>query len=181
MSTAPQLAVPAGTWQLDPIHSTAGFAIRHAVVNTFRGEFKDVDATLVAEEGREPSLVGTVAISSIAVNSEDLKAHLMAPDFFDAQRFPTITFTSRSFTRSGSDVVVTGDLTMKGQTHEVEGRGEIVDGAVDLYENTRLGLSLETAIDRTQFGVSWNAQMPKGGLALSNTVKLILDLAFVRA
>lgn len=182
MSTSPlQSAVPAGTWQLDPTHSSAGFAVKHAVVNTFRSEFKDVAATLEAGADGTATLTGVVQVDSVLVDDENLKAHLLSPELFDADAFPTITFVSDSFTRQRGDLAVAGTLTLKGVSRRVEGRGEIADGAVDLYGNTRLGIALEAEIDRTDFGVSWNATLPKGGLALSHRVKLTLDLAFVQA
>lgn len=173
--------LPNGTWQLDPIHSHATFAIRHAVVNTFRGEFKHLAATLEAGDDGTASLTGTVRVDSIDVNDPALKDHLMAADFFAADAFPTITFASDTFRRTDGEVVIAGALTMKGATHRVEGKGDMADGAVDLYGNTRLGITVETSIDRTAFGIDWNAPLPKGGFALSKEVKLTLDLAFVQA
>jgi len=183
MSTiAPDAGVLTGTWQLDATHSTAGFAIKHAVVNTFRSGFKDVAATLAVDEDGSATLTGTVQVASIDLDDPNFKGHLMSADFFAADEHPTITFSSRSFTKtSPSEVAVVGDLTIKGSTQRVEGRGEIADGVEDLYGNTRLGISVETKIDRTAFGLDWNAPLPKGGLALANEVKLTLDLAFVRA
>lgn len=182
MSTSPlETVVPVGSWHLDPVHSSAGFSIKHAVVNTFRSEFKEITATLVADEDGTSTLTGVVQVASVLVDDADLKAHLMAPEFFAAEEFPTITFVSDSFARRSGEIVVAGDLTLKGVTQRVEGSGEIADGAVDLYGNTRLGITIETKIDRTAFGLNWNAPLPKGGFALSDQVKLVLDLAFVRA
>ncbi len=180
-TTAPDTSVLTGTWQLDATHSNAGFAVKHAVVNTFRSEFKDVAATLVANEDGSATLTGTVQVASIDLDDPNFKGHLMASDFFSADEHPTITFTSDSFTKTGSEVAIVGDLTIKGSTQRVEGRGEIADGVEDLYGNTRLGISVETKIDRTAFGLDWNAPLPKGGFALANEVKLTLDLAFVKA
>ncbi len=180
-TTAPDTSVLTGTWQLDATHSNAGFAVKHAVVNTFRSEFKDVAATLVANEDGSATLTGTVQVASIDLDDPNFKGHLMSADFFAADEHPTITFTSSSFAKSGSEVAVVGDLTIKGSTQRVEGRGEIADGVEDMYGNTRLGISVETKIDRTAFGLDWNAPLPKGGLALANEVKLTLDLAFVKA
>lgn len=174
-------AVPTGAWTLDATHSNAGFSIKHAVVNTFRSEFKDVAATLEADADGTVTLTGVVQVASIDIDDPAFKAHVMADDFFAAERFPTITFTSKSFSRTGGEVAIAGDLTIKGSTQRVEGRGELADGAEDLYGNARLGVTVETTIDRTAFGLDWNAPLPKGGFALSNDVKLTLDLAFVKA
>lgn len=179
--TATSTDVPAGTWQLDAVHSNAGFAIKHAVVNTFRSEFKDVAATLVANEDGTTTLTGVVQVASIDIDDPSFKGHLMADDFFDAGNHPAITFTSDSFSKSGDDIAIVGDLTIKGQTQRVEGRGHLADGAEDMYGNVRLGITVETKIDRTAFGLDWNAPLPRGGFALANDVKLTLDLAFVKA
>lgn len=171
----------AGTWQLDPVHSRAGFAVKYMAVTTFRSEFKDVAATLEADDDGSATLTGTVEVASIDIDNPDFKGHVMAPDFFEADKHPTVTFTSSSFTRTGDEVVIAGDLTIKGSTQRVEGRGDITEAVEDAMGRTRIGIAVETRIDRTAFGLDWNAPLPKGGFALANEVKLTLDLAFVRA
>ncbi len=170
-----------GTWQLDTVHSSAGFAVKYMAVTTFRSEFKDVAATLEARDDGSATLTGTVKVDSVDIDNPDFKGHLMAPDFFDLANHPEVTFTSTSFSRTGDEVVVAGDLTIKGSTQRVEGRGEITDPVEDAMGRTRLGVVVETKIDRTAFGLTWNAPLPKGGNALANEVKLSLDLAFVQA
>jgi polyisoprenoid-binding protein YceI len=165
-----------GTYTLDKIHSTAGFAVKHMVVSTFRGRFEDFDATLT--DGR---FEGTVRVDSIELKDENLTAHVKSPDFFDSARFPEIRFVSTGFDRSGDDVVLRGELTIKDQTHPVEARGTISGPHEDIAGNEKIGLSLETVVDRTQFGLNWNAPLPRGGFALANDVKLTVDLELARA
>ena len=183
MSTteATTTSLPVGNWQIDPTHSSAHFAVKHMVVATFRGHFDDVDATLSVGESGDARLVGTVQTASVSVKDENLKGHLGSPDFFDTERYPEIRFESTSIRRSGDEVVVDGRLTVKDQTHPVEARGTISGPAITLGDAEKIGLTLETVIDRTQFGLAWNAPLPKGGFALENNVTLTVELELVRA
>lgn len=160
-----------GTYVLDPIHSSASFAVKHMIVSTFRGRFETFDATLV--DGR---LTGTVDVGSIVVKDENLAAHLQSPEFFDAERHPELRFVSSEIRPDGDEVVVDGELTIKGITKAVEARGTIEGPAVTFGDVNKIGLSLEAIIDRTEFGLDWNAPLPKGGFALANDVKLIVEL-----
>jgi len=173
--TVSATGLPAGTWKLDPTHSSASFAVKHMGVATFRGRFEKFDAILTVDES-SAQLVGTVDASSIVVKDENLQGHLGSPDFFDVERYPTITFRSTSLRREGDVAVVDGELTIKGNTRAVEARGEIAGPAVTLGELTKLGLTLETIVDRTEFGLNWNAPLPKGGFAVANDVKLTVEL-----
>lgn len=172
--------IPTGTWQLDKVHSSVGFAVKHMIVSTFRGTFDDYDATLDATDG-EPRLVGTVPVESIVVKDENLAAHLRSPEFFDVERHPEIRFESTAFRRDGDELVVDGDLSIKGTTRRVEARGTVTDAHEDPYGGTRLGLELETIVDRTEFELYWNQPLPRGGVALANDVKLGVNLEFVKA
>jgi polyisoprenoid-binding protein YceI len=165
----------AGSWTLDPIHSSAGFAVKHMVVATFRGRFERLDATL-----RDGVLEGLVDVDSIQVKDEQLAGHLQSPDFFDGERHPQIRFRSTAIEPSGEDVVVRGELTIKGHTEPVVARGTIAGPHVDIAGTTKLGLSLETVVDRTAYGLRWNAPLPKGGVALADDVKLIVELELAR-
>ncbi len=172
--------LPLGTWKLDPTHSSASFAVKHMGVATFRGRFEKLDATLTVDES-SAELIGTVDASSIVVKDENLQGHLGSPDFFDVERYPEIAFRSTSLRREGDDVIVDGELTIKGNTRDVEARGEIAGPAVTLGDVTKVGLTLETMVDRTEFGLNWNAPLPKGGFAVANDVKLTVELELVQA
>jgi polyisoprenoid-binding protein YceI len=181
MSVATEQQLPTGTWKLDPIHSSASFAVKHMVVATFRGRFEDFDAQFDVDESGEGKLVGTVKTDSIVVKDENLAAHLRSPEFFDTERYPELRFESTSVTREGDELVVEGDLTIKGNTHPVTGRGAFVGPHEDIAGNTKIGVTLETTIDRTQFGLEWNAPLPKGGFALANDVSLTIELELAGA
>jgi polyisoprenoid-binding protein YceI len=179
MTTAIEQRLPAATWNVDAVHSTVGFAVKYMVA-TFRTDFSAYTATLDTT-GDELRLSGSVDPTSIVIKDPNFHAHLQSPDFFDSERHPAITFESTSFRTDGDELIVAGDLTIKGETRRVEGRGELTPVHEDLHGNERVGVHLEAVIDRSHFGVSWNAPLPKGGLALANETKLLVDLFFVKS
>lgn len=167
------------SYAVDPVHSTAGFAVRHMVVSTFRGGFSDLRGGLDLS-GETPALNGHVAVASVEVKDENLRGHLQGPDFFDAERHPEISFVSTRVTRGDGDAVtVDGDLTIKGITRPVVATGSWNEIEADITGSPRIGIELETTIDRTAHGLSWNAPLPKGGFALANDVALIVHLELV--
>jgi polyisoprenoid-binding protein YceI len=167
-----QVAVPAGTWQADPIHSSVGFAVKYLGVATFTGELTNFEATL--ENGE---LVGKAQVASVEVKDENLKAHLQAPDFFDAERHPEVAFSGREVGEGRFE----GELTIKGVTQPATLEGTVTGPVTDPYGNERYGLALTTVADRTAFGLNWNAPLPGGGFALANDVTLRADLSLVKA
>jgi polyisoprenoid-binding protein YceI len=169
---------PAGTWAADPGHSNVSFEVAYAGVNQFRGSFRDFSATLNGS-----SLEGSAKVASVDVKDEQLNGHLQTPDFFDAERNPEITFRATELNRlEDNRVEGTGELTIKGVTQPIQLTGQIAaEPATDPFGRERLGLRLETEIDRTKYGVSWNAPNQSGGDYLANDVKLIAELAFVKA
>ena len=168
--------VPAGTWTVDKVHSSIGFEVEH-MVSTFRGRFEEYDAQVV--DGR---LVGTVAVPSVRVYDENLEAHLQSPDFFDAQLHPELRFESSDLAIDDEgNVTLAGELTIKGITKTVTGRGRYVHVEADMGGGERIGLALEATVDRRDFDLNWNAPLPKGGFALGNDVTLVVALELVRA
>lgn len=172
-----QLA-PAGTWTADPVHSNVSFEVAYAGVNTFRGGFGEFSATL---DGNE--LDGSAKVSSIDIKDEQLNGHLQTPDFFDSERYPEITFKATELHRLDDNRVEgKGELTLKGVTQPIEVSGVVAaEPATDPFGRERLGLRLETSIDRTKYGISWNMPNQSGGDYVANDVKLHAELAFVRA
>jgi polyisoprenoid-binding protein YceI len=166
--------LPGGTWHADPVHSAVGFAVDY-MAGTFQGAFTTFEADV--SDGR---LHGAAEVSSVQVKDENLEAHLQSPDFFDAERNPQLTFESRDITRSGDEITIQGEITLKGHTEQVEIRGRISDPADDPFGNVRFGLELETSVDRTRFGISWNNPLPSGEAALSNEVRILANLQLVR-
>jgi polyisoprenoid-binding protein YceI len=170
-------ALPTGTWQLDPVHSSIGFEVDY-MVGTFRGQFRDATAALVVTDEAE-TLAGSARVESVEVKDENLSAHLLSPEFFDAERHPELSFASSDLVRDGGDLTVRGEITIKGVTQPVELTGTITDPIVDPYGKQRIGVVLSGTIDRTTFGIAWNAPLPSGEPALANDVKLVADLYFV--
>jgi polyisoprenoid-binding protein YceI len=174
--------LPAGTtWTADPVHSTVGFAVKHMVVSTFRGRFEDFDATLRAGADGTLHLSGRVRAGSIAVKDENLGAHLAAPDFFDTANHPEIAFESTLVRNEDGALVVDGELTIKGHTRPLRARGSLTEPHETVSGLVEVGLQLEATVDRTAYGLDWNAPLPKGGFALADEVTLQADLELVEA
>jgi polyisoprenoid-binding protein YceI len=178
MSTTATI-IPAGVYTDDGVHSNAGFAVKHMLA-TFRGSFPKFSAVLDVTDDGTAKLVGTVPVAGVAVKDENLVAHLQSPEFFDAEQHPEIRFESTDVAVDGPSVTVTGDLTIKGHTERVTATGSVVGPIEDPFGNTKLGLQLETVIDRTTFGLNWNAPLPRGGFMLANDVTLTIDLELLK-
>lgn len=177
--TSTEQQVPAKVLQLDPIHSSAAFEVRHSGVSIFRGSFGELDAKLTDIDG-EPKLNGSVKVASVQVPDENLYGHLLSPDFFDAERYPEVTFKSTSFERNGNgSVSLTGHLGIKGREQEVAAQGNLSHIEVDIAGGERYGLDLEATIDRTAYGVDWNSDLPNGVVVVGNEVKLIVHLELI--
>lgn len=165
--------IPTGTWKADTVHSSVAFAVTYAVA-TFGGEVPEFEASL--EDG---TLTGVAQIASLKVKDENLQAHLLSPEFFDAERHPEVRFEGANITRDGDTVRVEGEVTIKGITKPATLSGTIVGPAIDHFGANRVGLSLETTIDRTEYDIKWNMPLPNGEPALSNEVTLKADLTLV--
>lgn len=169
---------PTRAWRIDKVHSSASFEVRHSGVSVFRGTFGDIDATLSFVED-QPQLTGSVAVASVQVPDETLTGHLLSPDFFDAERHPEIRFTSTAVRRDADDsITVEGDLSIKDRTKRITAQGEINHVQADISGGERYGAQLETIVDRTDFGVDWNSELPGGGFVVENEVKLVVRLEF---
>ena len=176
MSTTTLQQVPAGTYSLDPVHSTFGFAVKHNGVSLFRGQFEDVDAKL--ENG---VLVGTAQVESVKTAIPDLRAHLLSPEFFNAAETPTITFRSTEIRISeDGNAEVDGELTIRGVTKPVTAKGSFGTG-LGLSGAEVVGFDLETTIDRREFGLNWQAPLPSGGDAVAWDVTLQVHLELAKA
>jgi polyisoprenoid-binding protein YceI len=163
--------VPSGKWTVDPVHSVTAFAVRHMMVGTFRGEFSEIDATLT-----DGKLVGKVKVSSLTLKDEKLTGHLLSPDFFDAEQFPEIIFESDALSVSGDTLTAEGKLTLKGTSVPVTATGRIAGPTVTLGDVEKIGIDLETTVDREAVGLQWNAPLPKGGVVLGKTVTITVSL-----
>jgi polyisoprenoid-binding protein YceI len=180
MSTTTDIrqALPVGTWSLDPVHSTIGFEVDY-MGGAFRGQFREVNAKFEAE-GETPVLTGSAKVASADLKDENLNAHIQSPDFFDAERYPELSFESSEIDLSGDQIKVGGGITIKGVERSVELMGTIKEPVTDPYGHERISLKLDTTVDRGEFGVNWNVPLPDGKPALADEVKLTAELYFVR-
>ena len=172
--------LPVGTWNVDTAHSHVGFALDY-MGGVFRGSFSPVDGRLDVDEEGRAKLEGSARAEAVKVQDESLNAHLLSPEFFDAPRTPVLAFASDDVRRSGDEVELYGELTIKGITQPVELRGSITEPVVDAYGRERFGLKLEGAVDRTTFGLDWNIPLPSGEPALSTEVRLVAELFLIKA
>jgi polyisoprenoid-binding protein YceI len=174
MSTTIQ-QVPTGTYGLDPIHSTIGFGVKYNKLATFRSSFDKVDAQLA-----DGVLTGSADASSVVIDEPNFKGHLLTGDFFDVENTPTITFRSTDI-RPAEDgsVEVDGELTIRGITKSVTAKGTYAAGP-DAFGNDRVAFELETTVDRREFGIVWQNQLPDGSDALAYDVTITADLQLVK-
>ena len=166
-----------GTYSVDPIHSSFGFAVKYQGVSVFRGTLDEVEATLAG--GR---LEGTAKVESISIRTpEQFRAHVLSDDFFAADSYPEVTFVSNDLDlREDGTATVVGDLTIRDTTESVTATGTWTAPGADAFGNTRAHLQLQTVVDRTAFGLNWNMPLPNGGNALANDVTLTVDIALVQ-
>jgi len=178
MSTTATIA-PAGTWQLDPVHSSVDFQIEY-LAGTFKGTFREVSATLQVDDGRA-TLEGSATVESVDVKDPNLSAHLLSPEFFDAEQYPELRFRAEDVELDGETAAVRGDITIRGVTRPLAGTGTASAAIVDGFGRERLGIRLTATVDRTEFGLNWNMALPTGKKALADDVTIIADLQLVKA
>jgi polyisoprenoid-binding protein YceI len=180
MSTSTITArAPAGAWSVDRTHSRVEFEVEHNGISTFRGSFRDYDARLViGADGL--GVEGAARVASVDVDDEDLEAHLLSPEFFDAERHPEIRFRSTGY-ELGDDgaLEVTGELTVRGATERIIARGRLGEQIADAFGSDRITVELSTTVDRHRFGLDWNMELPSGGKVLGDEVLLRVVLELV--
>jgi polyisoprenoid-binding protein YceI len=173
------------TWNLDPTHSHAEFKVKHMMISNVKGSFSGLAGKLV-EDTVSPtgsSLDASISVSSLSTGDVQRDGHLKSADFFDAEKFPQMTFKSTKVEKKGEeDYAVTGDLTIHGVTKPVtfavEGPSQ---PGKDPYGNIRIGLSATTKINRKDFGLSWNAALETGGILIGEDVQISLEVQFIKA
>jgi polyisoprenoid-binding protein YceI len=170
--------IPAGTWEIDPVWSALEFDVKKLGLVWIKGRVPGFTGTIVG--GESPAISGAVDATTITTFDEQRDTHLQSPDFFDTQRYPELSFESTSVEADGAELVVNGDLTIRGVTKPVELRGTYAGSDQDPWGNERLGLELEGTVDRTDFGLNWNAPLPGDRFLLPNEVVLKASFAAVR-
>jgi polyisoprenoid-binding protein YceI len=181
MSTT-QTSLPTGTWNVDPAHSRVGFRVKHLGISTVRGEFGQYEGKLVIADDGTATAEGTVKVDSIDTSDADRDTHLKAADFFDVENYADIAFKSTSITPTGDDTYeITGDLTMHGKTNPVTLKAEVGGQETDPFGNDRVGLEVTGEIKRSDWDMKFNMALGSGNLAVSDKVKLDLDISAIKA
>ncbi len=181
--TAPQTAT--STWNLDPVHSVAEFKVKHMMISNVKGQFTGISGVLTLDETdpRQSSIQASIDAATVNTREPQRDAHLKGPDFFDVERYPSLTFRSTGVQRiDDGELAVTGDLTIHGITRPVvfQVEGPTLPGK-DPWGNTRMGISATTKINRKDFGLTWNAALEAGGILVGEEVTITLDAEFVKA
>jgi polyisoprenoid-binding protein YceI len=185
MSTLATPQATTTTWNIDPAHTVAEFKVKHMMISNVKGQFAKVTGVLTLDESNLANSHVEASIDAASIETRDAQRdeHLKSADFFDAQKFPTLSFKSTRINLvSAGELTVDGDLTIRGVTRKVLFS---VDGptppAKDPWGNTRVGLSATTKINRKDFGLTWNAALETGGILVSDEVTITLDVQFVKA
>lgn len=180
MTTATELQIPTGTWKLDPVHSSAAFSVGHNGISTFTAHVRDIHAVLTARDDGL-ALEGAARADTVDIDLPDLKEHVLSAEFFDAANHPEIRFSSADIQVDlNGQVRLNGELTIRGETRPIEATGTLTGPTVGPDAHDRLGLTLETTLDRTDYGITWNMDLPNGGAVLADDVTLNVRLELVR-
>ena len=173
------------TWNLDAVHSVAEFKVKHMMISNVKGQFTGVSGVLTFDENDLDSsrVEATIDAASISTRDAQRDGHLKSADFFDVEKYPTLSFKSTAVKRTGEgELAATGDLTIHGVTRQVVFNVEgPTPPSKDPWGNTRVGLSAVTKINRKDFGLTWNAALEAGGILVGDDVTITLDVQFVKA
>ena len=173
----------ATSWDLDGAHSDVSFKVRHMAVSYTRGQFQTVKGTLQLDERdiTRSKVTIEIDVASLSTDNDKRDGHLRSPDFFDAAKFPKLTFVSTSVRRAGKGLAVQGNLTMHGVTRPVTlSVGEISETVKGPYGFLRKGFAATATIDRRDFGLTWSQTMETGGLVVGHDVKIAIEAEFLR-
>jgi polyisoprenoid-binding protein YceI len=180
--SATTTALPTGTWTVDGAHSHVGFNVRHVGITKVRGEFGTYEGQLVVAEDGTVTASGKVDVSSIDTSDEGRDGHLKSADFFDVENHPEITFQSTAVTAIDEETYeITGDITILGVTKPITFKAELGGAEVDGFGNERIGLEVTGEISRGDFGMKFNQVLGSGNLAVSDKVKLELDISALKS
>jgi polyisoprenoid-binding protein YceI len=174
-------AFAADTYNLDPNHSTVGFSVSHLVINNVHGKFKEFSGTVVVDDKTIKEAKGTIEVKSIDTGITKRDDHLRTPDFFDAQKYPTITFVSKRAEKQGDENVLIGDFSMHGVTKEISLPVKLSGPITDPWGGTRIGLHAKTKVSRKEFGVSYNATSKTGSAVVGDEIEIEISAEAVKA
>jgi len=166
------------TYKIDPFHSDIAFKVKHMMISTVNGCFQKFDATMESdtEDFSDAKITFECDVDSVYTNISDRDAHLKSPDFFAADEFPKITYSSTSIEKDGDEYIVTGDLTIRGITRPIVLDGSYNGNDVDMYGNTKHGFELSGKVNRADYGLTFNALSGKGNAMVGDEIKLIISI-----
>jgi len=171
----------ADSYTIDKAHTTLGFSVKHMVVSSTKGKFQDFTGTIEAGADGVPSKASaTIKAASLDTDNEDRDKHLRSPDFFDADKFPEVTFESTKIEKTGDGATITGNLTIRGVTKEIALPVSLSGPVTDPWGNVRIGLEGSTKINRKDFGMIWNKTLDAGGLVVDDTVKIDVSVEAIK-
>jgi polyisoprenoid-binding protein YceI len=180
VSTAAIEGYTAGKWAIDPVHSEVGFSVRHMMVSKVRGRFAEFSGEIVTGQNPlESSVSADIQLSSIITGQEQRDQHIRSADFFDVEKYPTMTYRSTGVRADGGDYIVDGDLTLKGVTKSVALKLELNGFGPDAYGGTRAGFTATGEINRKDFNVSFDAPLQNGGVVVSDKITVQLEIEAV--
>ena len=163
-------------WNLDTTHAEVGFAVRHLMISTVKGQFRAfTGAGETNPDGTLKAVDMSIDVASIDTNVGPRDDHLRSADFFDAANFPKLTFASTSVVQKGTDVTIAGNLTIRGTTHPVTLTGEYTSPTKDPWGNARAALVVSGKLNRKEWGLEWNQVLEAGGVAVGEEVKLHIE------
>ena len=170
-------------WTIDPVHSQVDFGVRHMMISTVRGTFGELEGTIHLNEDdvTDSSVEVTIDAASIDTRNEDRDGHLRSEDFFDVENHPHLTFNSTSVEEDGDGFLVTGDLTIRGETREVTLEARELGRGTDPWGNPRVGFSAETSVNRKDFGLTWNQALETGGVLVGDKIKISIEVQAIPA
>jgi polyisoprenoid-binding protein YceI len=171
-------------WNLDKSHSNITFSVRHMMIANVRGSFNEFDAVVSADPSDPTTASATITISAASVDTKDegRDGHLKSADFFNVEQHPNLVFkVTKVASKGGEEYDITGDLTIAGVTKPVTLSGEISGPAKDPWGNEKIAVSASGSLSRSEFGLTWNAALETGGVLVSDTVKLNVELQFAKA
>ena len=179
-TTPAGVTIPAGTWAVDPVHSSIGFEVKHFGISTFRGRFTGYEGRLVTGDGTLESVEGRVDVSSVDVRDPQLAAHLQTPDFFDAENHPSIAFASTGVREVEDGYELDGELTIRGETRPVNLAVQVDGAGDDPYGGQRISVVGTGEINRFDYGIPFDAKTPNGALVAGERVRLVLSVEAVK-
>lgn len=174
-------SVAGDTYNVDTNHSTIGFSVSHLVINKVHGKFNEFSGTVVVDNNAITEAKGTIQAKSVDTGIARRDAHLRTPDFFDAQKYPTITFVSKRAEKQGDETVLIGDFTMRGVTKEIALPVKLSGPITDPWGGTRIGLEAKTKVSRKDYGISYNQSSKTGTAVVGDEIEIEINAEAVKA